>query len=80
MDGQKKRERHAMRNAILRGCYRRGWDDALIGSHRNPYTRSDNALYWQDGHDKCLAGRKPPDWLVKPQWVIDAEKPVSTQE
>lgn len=68
------RDGRAQRQAILRGCYRRGWDAALVGDHRNPYTRSDNALYWQDAHDKCLRGDPPPAWLVKAQWVIDAEQ------
>lgn len=74
MRGWKKRDGRAQHIAILRGCYRRGWDAALVGDHRNPYTRSDNARWWQDAHDRCLANKRPPDWLVKPQWAIDAER------
>ena len=71
MIGRQKRDGKRQKLMIWRGCYRAGWDAALIGKHTNPYTRSDNASAWKHGHDDCTANKKPPVWLVTPEWVLN---------
>jgi ribosome modulation factor len=43
-----------------------GWDAAIKGETRNPYTREDYRSNWASGFKTCMAGEPLPYWY--PEW------------